>query len=205
LPHIEKIFSARSPALFPRSASLTPAAGRKAAKDTELIGYATDIRYRAERKGGALLIELREKGERHEQGQGVKSRAETLPTLGDLLGVTKTQSSRWQALAKLPEERFEERLQRAKQAAENSTTSAPRHPRVEFAGAGFGGEALIQGADRRRRGGLPKGRSANRGGLGAGRPTPPAPGEPGTPPDRLKGPRGGAEPSSHLPPVSPFG
>jgi hypothetical protein len=45
-----------------------------------------------------LLAEMKERGERHEQGQGVKSRAATLPKLSDL-GVSKTQSSRWQKLA----------------------------------------------------------------------------------------------------------
>jgi hypothetical protein len=51
-----------------------------------------------------------------------------------LLGITKTQSSRWQALARLSEDEFEAKLQRAIAAAENSTTSAPRYARAEFTG-----------------------------------------------------------------------
>jgi phage N-6-adenine-methyltransferase len=104
------------------------------AKDTELIGYATEIRYRAERKGGELLIELRENGGRDPGHGDRKSGLQTAtPKLEDL-GVTKTQSSRWQGLARLPEEKFEEKLQRAKASAENSTTSAPRYPRSEYTG-----------------------------------------------------------------------
>jgi hypothetical protein len=107
------------------------------AKDTELIGYATEIRYRAEQKGGVLLIEMRANGERQKAGDasgGNGSRPQPLlPKLEDL-GVTKTQSSRWQALARLDADKFEEKLMRAKAAAENSTTSAPRYARAEFTG-----------------------------------------------------------------------
>ena len=66
------------------------------AKDTELIGYATEIRLRAERRAGELLTAMAERGERHEQGQGVKSRDATLPKLSDL-GVTKAQCDAWPA------------------------------------------------------------------------------------------------------------
>jgi hypothetical protein len=66
------------------------------AKDTELITYATDIRMRAERKAGELLIEMAERGER-DSGKGnrnpvLKSQAAT-PKLSDL-GISRTQSSR---------------------------------------------------------------------------------------------------------------
>jgi hypothetical protein len=68
----------------------------KQAKDTTLITQATEIRMRAERRAGELLIEMTERGER-DSGKGnrnpvLKSQAAT-PKLSDL-GISKTQSSR---------------------------------------------------------------------------------------------------------------
>jgi len=64
---------------------------------------------RAERHAGELLAEMKESGER-DSGKGnrnpsLKSLAAT-PTLSDL-EISKTQSSRWQKLASVPEEAFE--------------------------------------------------------------------------------------------------
>jgi phage N-6-adenine-methyltransferase len=99
------------------------------AKDTELIGFATEIRLRAERRAGELLIQMAESDERP-LGRKKESHSATLSDLG----VTKTQSSRWQALAKVPQERFEAKVATAKRRAEDSTTSAPRDSRSEFTG-----------------------------------------------------------------------
>ena len=67
----------------------------KQAKDTTLITQATEIRMRAERRAGELLIEMAERKERH-SGRGhtrtVGSRAATPraePKLADL-GINKT-------------------------------------------------------------------------------------------------------------------
>jgi len=82
------------------------------AQDTQLIDCAIDIRLRAERRAGELLIEMKEHGERETKGgdRRTKSRAATLiPKLADI-GVTKTQSSRWQRLATVPKEQFEARV-----------------------------------------------------------------------------------------------
>jgi hypothetical protein len=49
------------------------------------------------------------------------------PTL-EHLGITKTQSAKWQKLAALPEEKFEVRLEHAKARVEAMTTSAPDCP-----------------------------------------------------------------------------
>ena len=66
-----------------------------------------DIKMEAERRGGRLLIEMAERGERH-SGRGhtktVGSRGATPrqePKLADL-GLSKTESSRWQSVARLP-------------------------------------------------------------------------------------------------------
>jgi hypothetical protein len=83
------------------------------AKDTELVGSATDIRLRAERRTGEPA-EMKEQGVRHkgegQQHETLRSQHETLrsqPATVSLpdLGVTKSQSSR-QPLAALPGEQF---------------------------------------------------------------------------------------------------
>ena len=90
------------------------------AKDTELITWATEIRMRAERRAGALLIEMAERKERAKGGE--KGRRELQPaTLADL-GVSKTQSSRWQKLAALDPDKFERNVTRASTGAYNRMT-----------------------------------------------------------------------------------
>lgn len=98
------------------------------ARDTDAARKASEIRLRAERRAGELLKELAHAGERATPGtnqhdrssqrattsSGVKSQAATRPieppkTL-DQLGISKTQSSRWQALAEVPKEVFEDAL-----------------------------------------------------------------------------------------------
>jgi hypothetical protein len=81
------------------------------AQDTSLIVQASEIRMRAERRAGELLLEMKERGERDPGGKGkIESRPAT--QLRDL-GVSKTQSSRWQKLAALPEEKFEQKRESA--------------------------------------------------------------------------------------------
>ena len=87
------------------------------ADDTTLIVQATDIRMRAERRAGELLSEMAERGERQRPGdnpQGRNSRGSRplAPKLADL-GINKTQSSRWQALAALSADRFEVKVENA--------------------------------------------------------------------------------------------
>jgi N6-adenosine-specific RNA methylase IME4 len=82
------------------------------AKDTELIRHATDIRMRAERRAGELLREMAERGERQKPGDADGRRPRpSVPKLADL-GINKTQSSRWQALAALDGEKFEAKVER---------------------------------------------------------------------------------------------
>ena len=76
----------------------------KQAKDTTLISQATEIRMRAERRAGELLRDMATRGERAVR-KNMKSQGAT-SKLADL-GVTKTQSSRWQQLAALSADKFE--------------------------------------------------------------------------------------------------
>jgi hypothetical protein len=90
----------------------------KQAKDRELIALSTDIRMRAEIKAGELLLEMGERGERQKSGDADGRRARpSVPTLSDL-GVTKSQSSRWQKLAALPKNEQEAKINAAKRKAE---------------------------------------------------------------------------------------
>jgi hypothetical protein len=90
------------------------------AKDRELIEHATEIRMRAERRAGELLAEMEKntgiigrdkKGET--RGSSGKPRVDEPPKLKDL-GVTKTQSARWQKLAELDDAAFEARVETAR-------------------------------------------------------------------------------------------
>lgn len=82
------------------------------AKDEQLIRHATEIRVRAERRAGELLIEMAARGERQKSGQADGRRAQpSVPKLADL-GVSRTQSSRWQAIARIPQEEFERKTER---------------------------------------------------------------------------------------------
>ncbi len=78
----------------------------------EAVGTASAIKLDAERKAGELLARMRDTGERDPGGRGpVESRPAT--QLVDL-GVTKSQSSCWQALARMPEQEYAEVRERVK-------------------------------------------------------------------------------------------
>lgn len=104
------------------------------AQDYEMINNATDIRERAEREAGIKLIEMREQGERAKPGEADGSgRRPSTPKLADLR-INKSQSSRWQAKARMPEARFEEHVAKAKRRAVNAgrtTTEEKQHRRAE--------------------------------------------------------------------------
>jgi N6-adenosine-specific RNA methylase IME4 len=94
----------------------------KQAQDTTLITQATEIRMRAEQRAGKLLREMAERKERH-SGRGDQKTGSQVatPKLVDL-GITKTQSSRWQRLAALDSESFEEKVETASKRAYDSMT-----------------------------------------------------------------------------------
>lgn len=87
----------------------------KQAKNTENERKACDVRLRAERKAGQLLKVMAKSKERARPGKPKTSRdvTITLPappaTLQDI-GISRNQSSRWQRLADVPEEKFEKAL-----------------------------------------------------------------------------------------------
>lgn len=83
------------------------------AQNYEAESQAIKIRLRAERRCGELLKESKDAGTRAKVGDNQRgSRTPGLPpqpTLADL-GISKQQSSDWQKLAEVPEEKFEAKL-----------------------------------------------------------------------------------------------
>jgi N6-adenosine-specific RNA methylase IME4 len=111
------------------------------AQDFEMINNATELRERAERRAGQILIEMRERGERHARGgtganqhEQKSPGATSAPTLADL-GMTKTQAARWQAKAKLEDDEFDKHVDRVKrkavEAAEKPTIEIKQRRRAE--------------------------------------------------------------------------
>jgi hypothetical protein len=81
-----------------------------------MLDQAIDIRKRAEIRGGEILIQMKATGERHsgENAQNLRGSQAATPvvqTLSDL-GISKTDSSRWQKLAALLPKEQEEKIQR---------------------------------------------------------------------------------------------
>ncbi len=71
---------------------------------------AREVRIRAERQAGKLLIAMERSGERQKPQRPKRSHDVTVPqkskTLTEL-GLSKNESAKWQALAKVPDEQFE--------------------------------------------------------------------------------------------------
>lgn len=87
------------------------------AKDMELIAHATEIKLRAERRAGELLVEMAAKGERQKAGDNQHgANFRLVPSLEDL-GVSDMQSTRWRRLAALEQQKFEERVATATEEA----------------------------------------------------------------------------------------
>lgn len=102
------------------------AAYARQAKDVEMIQWVTEIKVRAERKAGEMLAEMEKnpgaKGSGSNQHE-VRSHDVTAPKLSDL-GISKNESSRWQKLAAVPEDKFEQAVSAAKEIAGEVTTAA---------------------------------------------------------------------------------
>jgi hypothetical protein len=99
----------------------------KQAGDRSLIDAATELRMRAKIRGGDLLREMAEKGER-DTGSGGDRKSQSQPATVKLsdLGLTKSQSSRWQKLAALSPAEQEELIALAKTRAASVVDRAGR-------------------------------------------------------------------------------
>jgi N6-adenosine-specific RNA methylase IME4 len=102
-------------------------------KNHSLVQNAITLRLRAERRIGELLREMKERGER-DSGKGnrnpsLKSQAAT-PKLADL-GVTKSQSSRWQSLADMDANIFDDVVADACEKATRGVRNAVREVEIK--------------------------------------------------------------------------
>jgi N6-adenosine-specific RNA methylase IME4 len=130
-----------------RNKAVAMQAYAKQAKDRTLIEDATEIRMRAERRAGELLREMEKNKGGGERGVGRRGRNavaanDRIPRLSDL-GVSKTQSSRWQQLANLNAEAFETRVVAARRKATNGLDGVHRDIRRKAARVAY--EASIKG------------------------------------------------------------
>ena len=72
----------------------------KQAGDFELQNQACEIRIRAERRAGELLVDMESSGERQSKERGRPAKVSS-PTTLPKLGITRDQSSKWQRLARM--------------------------------------------------------------------------------------------------------
>lgn len=93
------------------------------ANDSDLIKYATEIRVRAQRRAGEMLAQTpKATGAAGIGPIAVEATDRNTPTLAEM-GITKDQSSNWQALASMTEEHFEATVEAAKDTAGEVTTA----------------------------------------------------------------------------------
>ena len=113
-----------------RNLAVAAAAFASEAKDTRLLSRATELRARAERKAGAMLREAAEKGQRATRDGNVNQHSRVskgaTPTLAEI-GITRDQSSAWQAVAKLSENEFEAAVETTKAVTHSITTPRVVH------------------------------------------------------------------------------
>jgi N6-adenosine-specific RNA methylase IME4 len=95
---------------------------KQAGESLEMQNQCAEIKLRAERRAGELLKE-----QRLNKGQLLRGRTMTprdeAPKLEDV-GINKSQSSRWQQMADLPEEKFEEHIAKTKEERKELTTNS---------------------------------------------------------------------------------
>ena len=95
----------------------------KQAGDFELQNQAAEIRIRAERRAGELLVDMQTSGERQAKERGRPTKVSSLATL-PRLGITRDQSSKWQRLARMIDDAtFDKAVAQAKEMDGELTTA----------------------------------------------------------------------------------
>ena len=86
--------------------------------DKHMMVWATEIKLRAERRMGQLLIDLKETGQRAQQGGDRKSNPADRGLKLEDIGITSQRASESVQLADIPEKEFEAMLDEAKERKE---------------------------------------------------------------------------------------
>lgn len=95
----------------------------KQAGDFELQNQAAEIRIRAERRAGELLVDMQTSGERQAKERGRPAKVSS-PTTLPKLGITRDQSSKWQRLARMIDDAtFDKAVAEAKEKDGELTTA----------------------------------------------------------------------------------
>jgi hypothetical protein len=98
---------------------------KQSKESLEMQNDAAEIGLRAERRAGQMLKESKESGDRAGAGENQYTRngssSVLLPPTLKEIGVSKTDSSRWQQLASIPETEFENAIGQAKIAGQELT------------------------------------------------------------------------------------
>jgi hypothetical protein len=95
----------------------------KQAGDFALQNQAAEIRIRAERRAGALLVDMQTSGERQAKERGRPTKVSS-PTTLPRLGITRDQSSKWQRLARMIDDAtFDKAVARTKENDGELTTA----------------------------------------------------------------------------------
>ncbi len=128
------------------------------AQDKTMLADATEIKLRAERKAGEILIAMEKTGERFTRGNvkggtytggpkriGKSSSSTTTNKLSDL-GITNQQSADWQRLAKTPEKQFEKVVSEAKAGRKKPTPIKRDWPDGEAPKPEFDRQVFLFGA-----------------------------------------------------------
>lgn len=97
---------------------------KQAGETLEVQNAIAEIKIRAERKAGDLLDEMERStvGDNQHTAGSNTVLLPNKPTLADI-GITKTQSSRWQKVASMPEKEFEEHVHETTKAGKELTTA----------------------------------------------------------------------------------
>jgi len=132
-PARRALMEARTPKAA-RDLETLAAAAKRYAQSLEDRNFAAEIQLRAGRSGGQMLIDMAETGER---GLGRSKKESPAVTLSDL-GIEPMRSSRWQALARMPEKRFEAYIEQTKAASEPITTTGLTNEDAAHVGANSG-------------------------------------------------------------------